>query len=81
MVEVDGGVHRLPEVALRDARRQAWIESQGYRVFRFSNEQVAADLGAVVETIAAAERPTIRPPRWEDGVVVGRPADRGSASR
>ncbi len=34
VIEIDGGVHRLPEVAARDAARQAAIEALGWRVIR-----------------------------------------------
>jgi very-short-patch-repair endonuclease len=34
VIEIDGGVHRLPEVALRDQERQAEIEALGWRVIR-----------------------------------------------
>ncbi len=34
VIEIDGGVHRLDEVALRDAGRQAAIEARGWRVIR-----------------------------------------------
>lgn len=34
VIEIDGGVHRLEEVALRDAERQAAIEALGWRVIR-----------------------------------------------
>ena len=34
VIEIDGGVHRLPEVALRDHERQAAIEALGWRVIR-----------------------------------------------
>ena len=44
VVEVDGGVHRLPHVELADAERDAWIASQGYRVVRISNREVTDDL-------------------------------------
>ena len=51
VIEVDGGVHTLPEVALRDAKRGLWLASEGYRVIRFGNEQVLDDLNGVMETI------------------------------
>jgi very-short-patch-repair endonuclease len=52
VIEVDGAVHqRFGEVALRDAERQAWIESQGYRVIRFTDKQVSHDLHGCIETI------------------------------
>ena len=51
IVEVDGGIHALPEVQLRDAKRDAWLRSEGYRVVRFGNERVLDDLNDVMETI------------------------------
>ena len=52
VIEVDGEVHeRLAEVALRDHERSEWLKSQGYRVIRFTNRQVEADVWAVVEEI------------------------------
>lgn len=37
-IEVDGGVHDSQQE--RDAERTAWLESMGYRVLRFSNDEV-----------------------------------------
>jgi very-short-patch-repair endonuclease len=52
VIEVDGEIHeRLAEVALRDLTRTAWLERQAYRVARFTNRQVDADVFAVVEEI------------------------------
>jgi very-short-patch-repair endonuclease len=39
VVEVDGGIHRLPEVAARDAEREAWLTRRRYAVVRITNEQ------------------------------------------
>jgi very-short-patch-repair endonuclease len=54
VVEIDGEIHeRLEEVRLRDRERQAWLEGQGYRVLRFSNRDVEADVwGCVVQVKA-----------------------------
>lgn len=38
VIEIDGGVHRLDDVALRDAERQAAIERLGWRVIRIKAE-------------------------------------------
>ena len=54
IIEVDGGIHEAPEVALRDAERQRWLEGRGYRVLRFSDREVIGDVRAVVLTIIAA---------------------------
>jgi very-short-patch-repair endonuclease len=51
VVEVDGGVHALPEVQLRDEIRDAWLKSEGYRVLRFNNERILDDLNGVMEII------------------------------
>jgi very-short-patch-repair endonuclease len=51
VIELDGGWHDLPEAALHDALREAWLNKQGYRVVRFRNQQVLDDLCAVVDAI------------------------------
>lgn len=55
LIEVDGGVHeRLPGVAARDARKSAWAEAQGYRLLRFSNDDVWGRLDAVISLVRSA---------------------------
>src|SRR5581483_8352187 len=52
VIELDGEIHeRLPQVALRDMARTEWLQTQGYRVVRFTNRQVDADVFSVVEEI------------------------------
>ena len=51
VIEVDGGVHQLPEVAVRDLERDAWFVSQGYTVLRFTTRQVESDVDDVVRDI------------------------------
>lgn len=54
VVEVDGGVHeRLDEVALRDGEREVWLKSQGYRVVRFTDRHVEADVAGCVAQVDA----------------------------
>jgi very-short-patch-repair endonuclease len=36
IIEIDGAIHRLPDVERRDAERQRAIEAQGWRVVRVS---------------------------------------------
>ncbi|HLL59993.1 MAG TPA: DUF559 domain-containing protein, partial [Allosphingosinicella sp.] len=50
IVEVDGGQHG--EEA--DARRTAWLESQGYRVLRFWNNEVMTNMDGVLQTMLSA---------------------------
>lgn len=51
IIEVDGPSHELTPG--QDAVRTRRLEAQGYRLIRFSNEQVMRELDAVVETIRA----------------------------
>jgi len=51
IIEVDGPSHEL--TAGEDAIRTRRLEGQGYRIIRFSNEQVMRELDSVVETIRA----------------------------
>jgi len=52
IIEADGPFHA--EKAEHDARRDAWLKSEGYRVLRFSNHMVTTDKGAVVGAILRA---------------------------
>ena len=60
VVEVDGGVHQLTEVAVRDLERDAWLETQGYVVLRFSTWQVENDIDGVVAAIRNAASNRLR---------------------
>jgi len=64
IVELDGGVHDLPEVAARDVERDLWLTGRGYRVMRFLNGQAVSDTSGVVQMILAAagvDTPTPNP--------------------
>jgi very-short-patch-repair endonuclease len=52
VVEVDGGYHACRRTA--DARRDAWLQRQGYRVLRLDGERVRRDLNAAVEQVRQA---------------------------
>ena len=52
IVEVDGGQHS--ESVASDAQRTQWLESQGYRVLRYWNNEVLQNLEGVLETLLAA---------------------------
>ena len=54
VVEVDGGQH--VERQSQDAQRTAWLEAQGFRVLRFWNNEVLANMEAVKAVIAEACR-------------------------
>ena len=62
IVELDGGQHFETEHERRDARRDAFLASKGYRVLRFNNHDVMANRQGVLETIAAAVEHALSPP-------------------
>jgi len=60
IVEADGGQHG--EQTAEDLRRTRHLESEGYRVLRFWNNDVLQNLGGVLQVIEAAlEEPSPRP--------------------
>jgi very-short-patch-repair endonuclease len=54
VVEVDGGQHTEDAHIARDARRDRWLEAEGYRVVRVSTAEVSENIAGVVDTIWAA---------------------------
>jgi very-short-patch-repair endonuclease len=51
IVEVDGAQHSEPPNEETDKQRTEWLETRGYRVLRFWNSQVLAEIDCVTETI------------------------------
>src|SRR5215467_9825971 len=62
IVEVDGGQHYEDENMKRDAQRDAFLASKGYRILRFNNHEVMTNRQGVLETIATAVLRTPSPP-------------------
>jgi very-short-patch-repair endonuclease len=54
IAEVDGSVHENIEVREADASRQRKLEGMGYRVIRFTVDEVMFEMEAVLEKILAA---------------------------
>jgi 5-methyltetrahydrofolate--homocysteine methyltransferase len=51
IIEVDGLIHQLPENQDSDQERTQWLTEKGYRVVRFTNDQVLSHTPAVLDTI------------------------------
>ena len=51
LIEVDGGYHSLPEQQVSDEERTAWLETKGFTVLRFTNEEVVSDTNNVINKI------------------------------
>jgi very-short-patch-repair endonuclease len=62
VIEVDGGQHFDDAYEARDARRDKFLRSKGFRVLRFSNYDVMTNLEGVWTVIAAAVGKALPPP-------------------
>jgi very-short-patch-repair endonuclease len=51
VIEVDGNTHTWEEVARRDARKQADLEAAGFRVLRFTDQEVLTQMNRVLARI------------------------------
>ena len=51
VVEIDGGYHFTEEQQKDDEIRTNWLEYQGYKVVRFTNEQVLCDTDSVIKEL------------------------------
>ena len=51
VIEIDGVTHETPDELAHDAARTAYLGHEGYRVIRFSNEDIFGDLSPVLEKI------------------------------
>ena len=54
VIEVDGGYHSEPRQVEDDAIRQEWLERQGFKVIRFTNEEVEFDIDNTINIIKSA---------------------------
>ena len=57
IIELDGASHDFNERIERDEVRDKWFECQGYRVLRFTNDDVLRNLEGVVTALATAVAP------------------------
>lgn len=51
IIEVDGGIHTLPEMVRSDQYRDKLLKINGYYVIRFSNDEIITDLHTSIERI------------------------------
>ena len=51
IIEIDGGYHQETTQQTEDKTRQNWLESMGYKVLRFTNEDIFHDIESVITTI------------------------------
>ena len=51
IIEIDGGYHQLPTQQVSDAERTEWLEDQGFKVIRFTNEEILFDTNNTIKKI------------------------------
>jgi very-short-patch-repair endonuclease len=56
IVEVDGSIHDLQKEY--DAEREAYLIERGFRILRFSNEEVESNIQSVLRKILSECKPT-----------------------
>jgi very-short-patch-repair endonuclease len=54
IIEADGGQHGMPDGSRPDQIRDAFLQSQGFKVLRFWNSDIDANLAGVMESILGA---------------------------
>jgi very-short-patch-repair endonuclease len=57
LVEVDGGVHDLPETQIADAKKEASALARGYTLVRFTNEEVWSQPQTILKRLRAFPSP------------------------
>ena len=66
VVEIDGGQHNSNS---NDKIRDAWLQSQGFKVLRFWNNEVLQNKNAVLEKIISHLNPPLpNPPHQGEGI-------------
>ncbi len=66
VVEIDGLIHQLPENKEADEIRTQWLEEQGYKVIRFTNDEVIKTIDTVLSKIVEYLKRTKILPFGED---------------
>ena len=61
VVELDGESHDFASRIAHDAERDRWFKARGYRVLRFTNDDVLKSLEGVVVSIAEAAEQVVPP--------------------
>ena len=60
VIECDGEQHGFDEALARDAKRTAFMESEGWMVLRFWNREIRDNMQGVLETILDAAENSVR---------------------
>lgn len=50
-IEIDGGVHQVPEIKVKDKNKDAFLSENGISVIRIDNEEVINDRKEIIESL------------------------------
>ncbi|MBC7866799.1 MAG: DUF559 domain-containing protein [Gloeobacteraceae cyanobacterium ES-bin-316] len=77
VIEVDGLIHQLPENQEADEVRTQWLQEKGFKVIRFTNDEVLGDINKVIDTISSVlkEQPSIKESDKSSSPLGGQGAD------
>ena len=51
IIEVDGEYHQLPQQKIDDDKRTRWLNEKGFKILRFTNDEVIGNIESVLHTI------------------------------
>ena len=57
VIEIDGLIHQLPQNIASDKERTAWLEKEGFKVIRFTNDEVLTQYEKVLSQIKSNLKP------------------------
>jgi 5-methyltetrahydrofolate--homocysteine methyltransferase len=66
IIEIDGSIHNTPEQKEHDAHRTEWLNSKGFKVIRFTNNEVSTNIDNVLQTISTK---LVAPPSGAGGAL------------
>jgi 5-methyltetrahydrofolate--homocysteine methyltransferase len=52
VIEIDGSIHNTPEQKERDINRTEWLNSKGFEVIRFTNNEISSNIDNVLQSIS-----------------------------
>jgi len=72
IIEIDGLIHQLPDNIISDQERTQWFEKEGFKVIRFTNDEVLTNLSHVLNKIETELVGLSKaPPSGAGGAIIG----------
>ncbi len=69
IIEIDGVTHSTPAERAYDAKRQGWLEQQGYTVIRFTNAEVYRNIQGVLIRLEETLKGIPRKEHWTESAI------------